>query len=313
MPPPGQTQRATSKYIVFENFEKMNTQSVRQALSEKELAWLENLQPIAPNNLTTVPGPSPALTSISGTIVSEYFASINSVDYIMSFTSDGSLWATNIASAVSSRIAGPSAFTDPDLTTWQSNYVLINDPTSSYSAWNGTIFVKQGGVSPVITVTNAGTGYTSVPTVSITGGSGTGATAVATIQTPSVNAVNVVNGGTGYSATPPTVVFSGGGGTGAAATAHADPQGLTSVTITNAGEWDSPDSGAAPILSASVSGGGGSGATLQAIQGKSSDNGTFSFWQVAALNILTAGSNYTSAPTISFSISFPGGGGIIHN
>ena len=57
LPQPGGDQRSQSKFIVFENFEKMNTQSIRQSLSEKELAWLENLQPIAGNNLTTVPAP----------------------------------------------------------------------------------------------------------------------------------------------------------------------------------------------------------------------------------------------------------------
>jgi hypothetical protein len=311
MPGRGDTQRATSKYIIFENFEKMNTQSVRQALSEKELSWLENLQPIAPNNLTTVPGPSPSLTSISATIYAQYFANINNTDYIMSFTQDGSLWATNIATAASSLVAGPSAFTNPDLTTWESEYVLINDPTSSYAAWNGTVYVQQGGVSPVITITNAGTGYTSVPTVTITGGSGHGATAVATIQTPSVDAVNVINGGSGYSASAPSVVFSGGGGTGAAAFATADPQGITSTTVTNSGEYTSSDSQPAPTVAVILSGGGGSGASLTAAQFKTSDTGGISFWAISSVNIVSSGTGYSSPPSISFSITTPGGG-IIH-
>ena len=75
---PGQQQRAASKFIVFENFEKMNTQSVRQALSEKELAWLENLQPIAGNNLTTAPAPLPALTNLDNETIhrSQYYANL---------------------------------------------------------------------------------------------------------------------------------------------------------------------------------------------------------------------------------------------
>src|ERR1700678_662100 len=109
---PGQTQRNASKYIVFENFEKLNTQSIRQALSEKELAWLENLQPIAPNNLTTVPGPSISISSISETITAQYFANLGTVDYIISFTSAGSGWATNIATDVSVRFAPPTTFTN---------------------------------------------------------------------------------------------------------------------------------------------------------------------------------------------------------
>src|SRR6267142_5672866 len=142
MPPPGQAQRSAQKFIVFEQFEKMNTQSVRQALNEKELAWLENLQPIAGNNLTTVPGPTVALTSISETITSQFFANLGTVDYIISFTSVGGGWATNIATAVSTEFAPPGTFSNPDLTVWQSADVLINDPTSGYAVWNGTVFVR---------------------------------------------------------------------------------------------------------------------------------------------------------------------------
>lgn len=69
-----------------------------------------------------------------------------------------------------------------------------------------------------ITVANGGSAYTTEPTVTLTGGGGTGATAVATISEGVVTAVTVTAGGTGYTS-PPTVAFSGGGGTGATATA----------------------------------------------------------------------------------------------
>jgi hypothetical protein len=293
MPPPGQTQRAASKYIVFENFEKMNTQSVRQALSEKELAWLENLQPIAPNNLTTVPGTSPSLTSISETITAQYFANINNTDYIISFTSVGSGWDTILATGVSSRFAPPGSFTNPDMTTWESEFVLINDPTAGYSAWNGSIFIQKGGVSPVLTLTNSGTGYTSVPTVTISGGSGSGATAVATIQTPAVDAVNVTAGGSQYSLTT-TVIFAGGGGTGAAATANVDPRGLTSLTLTSGGTYISNQP---PFPTISFSGGGGSGASA-IVTSMGLGGGRFA---VTGIAITAIGSGYSSAPTVAIS------------
>jgi hypothetical protein len=296
MPPPGQAQRATSKFIVFEQFEKMNTQSVRQALSEKELAWLENLQPIAPNNLTTVPGPVAPLTTIVETIYRQFYANLGTVDYIISFTTVGSGWATNIATSVSTRFASPGTFTNPDMTVWESQDVLINDPTSGYAVWNGTVFVNNGGVSPVITLTNGGSGYTSAPTVTISGGSGTGATAVATIGTPQVNFVSVINGGSQYGPAP-GVVFTGGGGTGAAATAIIDPRGLTSATITNGGEYFTST---VPLVS--FSGGGGTGAALQAFMGFNSSTGRF---YVASLQFGAPGSNYSSAPTITISGGSP--------
>jgi hypothetical protein len=304
MPPPGQAQRAASKYIVFEQFEKLNTQSVRQALSEKELAWLENLQPISGNNLTTVAAPGTSLTSISETIVSQFYANIGTVDYIVSFTSAGSGWATNIATAVSTRFAPPGTFTNPDMTVWQSQVILINDPTAGYSAWNGTVFVRKGGVSPVLNLLTAGTNYTSAPTVTISGGSGTGATATATIGTPAVVAVNVINGGSQYGPAP-LVVFAGGGGTGAAATAAIDPRGLTSLTLTNSGKYI-VSAGPTNII---FTGGGGSGAAGAIFLGF--PGGAFA--EVVSVAIQAAGSGYTSAPTVTITggTIFPGPTGAV--
>jgi hypothetical protein len=291
MPAPGQAQRASSKFIVFEQFEKMNTQSVRQALSEKELAWLENLQPIAGNNLTTVPAPLPALTSIAETITAQYYANLGTVDYIISFTSVGSGWATNIATAVSTRFAPPGTFTNPDMTVWQSQYVLINDPTAGYCFWNGTLFTRQGGVSPNIILTAPGTGYTSAPTVAITGGSGSGATAVATIGTPAVIAVNVIAGGSQYGPAP-AVVFSGGGGTGAAATANIDPRAVTTLTLTSGGKYGFNT----PFPNIGFSGGGGTGAAAVVTSMTLISGG----YAVTGISLTSVGSGYTSAPTITF-------------
>jgi hyaluronate lyase len=67
-----------------------------------------------------------------------------------------------------------------------------------------------------IKVTSGGSGYTSVPTVQITGGGGSGATATATVAAERVSAIAVTSGGSGYTTTP-TVTITGGGGTGATA------------------------------------------------------------------------------------------------
>jgi len=101
------------------------------------------------------------------------------------------------------------------------------DPT--IAGYAGLHALLQGcGKIPVVaatqsvvsfTITNAGSGYTSAPTVAITSGGGTGATAVAVINSAGlVVAVIITNPGSGYT-TDPTVGFSGGGGSAAAATA----------------------------------------------------------------------------------------------
>lgn len=68
-------------------------------------------------------------------------------------------------------------------------------------------------------VTSQGSNYATAPTVAITGGGGSGATAVAKIKRGKVIKVTITNTGTGYTSTP-TIGFSGGGGSGAAATAY---------------------------------------------------------------------------------------------
>ena len=89
-------------------------------------------------------------------------------------------------------------------------------------------YTRKGGeaVSPTVvasvTVTVGGSGYTSVPTVTIggvtSGGASAQATATAIVVGGVVTRIDVVTNGVGYS-TVPDVVFSGGGGTLAAATA----------------------------------------------------------------------------------------------
>jgi len=71
-----------------------------------------------------------------------------------------------------------------------------------------------------IAVNNPGSGYTSDPVVTITGGGGTGATAAATIDpgTGTVAAIEILTTGSGYTAVP-TITITGGGGSGATATA----------------------------------------------------------------------------------------------
>ncbi len=63
------------------------------------------------------------------------------------------------------------------------------------------------GVITAIPVVDGAGGYLSVPTVTITGGGGTGATATATLTNGVVTAITVTNGGIGYN-TAPTITIS---------------------------------------------------------------------------------------------------------
>ncbi len=74
-----------------------------------------------------------------------------------------------------------------------------------------------GGSILSVNVTAGGTGYTTPPSVSFTGGVGTGAAGTATVVNGIVTAVTVTSGGSAYTSAP-VVSFAGGGGTGATAT-----------------------------------------------------------------------------------------------
>jgi hypothetical protein len=295
---PGGEQRDQTKFIVFENFEKMNTQSIRQSLSEKELAWLENLQPIAGNNLTTVPAPAAvALATISENISTMFYAALLGVDYFVAFTTAGSGYLINIATGAVGQFAPDGTFSaQPDVTTWQASRLLIADSKAGYSTFDGTIFVGQGGVSPNITVTNGGSGYGVAPSVTISGGSGTGATAHAVIQNGSVIQVVLDNPGHGYQVGDVlTVTF--GTGTGSGATAHVTMTNFSvvSVQILSGGVFTTPSG---TNLTLSFSGGGGTGARGYAVTASISGG---SARHVIGVVVTSPGSGYTSPPTVSLS------------
>jgi hypothetical protein len=149
---------------------------------------------------------------------------------------------------------------------------------------SGAIAIVSDGVVNTIAVNSTGSGYTSPPTVTITGGGGSGATATAVVISNQVSAINVTNGGSGYTSDP-TVTLSGGGGSGASATATVAPSGqnVSSILVTNGGS----NYQAAPIIQ--ITGGGGNGATAQ---------GVVSGGVLTSIQVITGGTGYTSLPTV---------------
>jgi hypothetical protein len=142
-----------------------------------------------------------------------------------------------------------------------------------------------------------------VPTVTIAGGGGSNATAIAgviTFATGTASAV-VVSGGTGYTNSANTVIsFSGGGGSGAAGTAVLRGGQIIEVIITNPGSGYTN----AANLVVTASGGGGSGAKLKGIVNKDVNVGIASFsgrvWIAAGRTIYySAANSYTDFTSVS--------------
>ncbi len=187
--------------------------------------------------------------------------------------------------------AGPWTYISSTLTTVASGGTAVLD----IPAQVGYNFIQAslaGSVSNVAVV-NGGTGYTSAPTVSFTGGSGTGATATASIYaTSSVASATVTAGGTLYTS-PPSVTFSAPpSGVTATGVAVVSGGAVTAVTIVN------PGSGYVAAPSISFSGGGGSGAAATAVL-------TTASGPVVDVVVTAGGSGYVSDPTVVFT----GGGG----
>lgn len=140
-----------------------------------------------------------------------------------------------------------------------------------------------GAVVSGITVTNPGSGYTSAPAVTITGTSFTPASAVAVMA---VGGITAPAGGTGSNyIVGDRVTFTGGGGAGASGTVAtvSSTGGILTVTETNAG------SGYTSAPTAVV---GGTGAVLTPVL---STTGT-----VGSVTVTTPGSGYVVGDVVTF-------------
>ena len=120
--------------------------------------------------------------------------------------------------------------------THTSGDVAVGQITWQYEGTPAEATVTVKGSVTAINVTNGGSGYTTEPIVSITGGGATSdnqASGSAVITSGIVTGINVVSGGSGYTSVP-TITITGGNGSGATATATCRGP-VDAINITNAG------------------------------------------------------------------------------
>jgi len=149
--------------------------------------------------------------------------------------------------------------------------VTISAPNDANGTQANAVATVLSGVVQTVSLNDGGSGYLaiSVPPITISGGGGSNATAIAiagviTFATGTASAA-VVSGGTGYTNAANTVItFSGGGGSGAAGTAVLKGGQIITIVITNPGSGYTN----AANLVVTASGGGGSGAKLKGIVNK---------------------------------------------
>ncbi|MGO9272915.1 MAG: choice-of-anchor D domain-containing protein, partial [Terriglobia bacterium] len=137
-------------------------------------------------------------------------------------------------------------------------------------------------------VTSLGSGYTSAPSCTLSGGSGTGAACSANI-TGVVSSVGLMNGGSGYTTYPISCSLTGGGGTGASCEVYICTNNQACyLSLSSFG------SGYTSAPTCTISGGGGQGATCSATEVPG-----------ITVSLTAAGSGYTTIPQCVLS----GGGG----
>jgi hypothetical protein len=147
--------------LIFEEFEGMNTATLRPGVDDKQGAWFDGWMPLARRNLRTMYGLSTALYAAVGTGVAFFdFANIGTTPYAIVFLNNGAIIAVNTSTGTATTIAGAGRILNPSqlsvgVAQYGSKYVLIvSQQTNGYFIWDGTTFYVPGGPLP------PGTSYT---------------------------------------------------------------------------------------------------------------------------------------------------------
>lgn len=178
-------------------------------------------------------------------------------------------------------------------TLWQNMVSAVNLGQSGIRGPSQLAVASLGSGVSGGTVTAAGS-YATLPTLPITGGGGTGATA--TLNMKAVSAT-VVAGGSGYNVGD-TITLAGGTNTTPVilTVATVSTGAVATVTVTQAGNYSALP--ASPVAQGSTSGS-GTGATFTVL------------WGVLSVKMTASGSGYTSTPTGTVTGGGGTGGGVV--
>jgi hypothetical protein len=298
-------------YQVIKAFKGLNTKANRTAIGEDEFSWLENAQPVGNSNLRVIPVQSVVKSgggnvTFSSNTLHLSSANLDVRDFILHFGVDGSAQYYNVTNNSTGNIAAPGYFSGTGIQTCQynNNKVFILDQKNGLFLWDGNVTLTVGSVG-LVAISNIGSGYTSAPTVTISGPDEVGgeqATATCSIGVSgsgnAITSVSLTNAGSGYTnAANLTVTFRGGGGSGAAALAQIATfkQGTVAIAVTNSGNGYT--NGTLPVT---VSGGGGTGAAGTAIVRNNA---------VQVVVMTNYGQNYTNNANATATIVGGGGSG----
>lgn len=285
--PPGTTP------LIFDKFTTLNTKASRNGIKDEEMFWCDGFMPLGPNNLRTLPDiGAPIYTATGGkTVVWYNFGNLSFTPYCIVLLSDGSIIAVNTNTFAVSTVLAAGSVTSPSIfnigmTQWGQQYIIIVvGQNNGFYIWDGANTFKQGTVGPDVTLYSGGAGYSSQPTITALGGSGTGATFTASFANGYITGVTTTNPGTGYLSSDQIILdFTGGGSAGTSAVLKPLVAGgtVTSVSIVSGGRGYSTPSGT--VLDST-----GIGAAISLVATGGS---------ITSVSISTGGAGYSSNPVV---------------
>jgi hypothetical protein len=288
-------------------FAGMNQQDARTALEDQEFFWIENFLLTGKASFRTLWDKGAALYVSPQNLTIVYFSwfNIGPVYYVAVFLSDGTAVQVQQSNgAVTTISSSPGTFYNggqlPFGCQSGAQYLLIcnNLTPNDYWIWDGSVLYQSGSIAPtgIDTITDGGSGYTSVPSYTVYGGSGSGVVLTPVINEGAVVRLTVDNPGSGY--LPGEIVqvaFSGGGSdTTPILEAVLSSGVIQSIVLISGGSGYTNGT-----FALGFSGGGGTGAAATF---------TVTAGVVTAIDLTSGGSGYTSSPTLSFAASSGGTG-----
>lgn len=216
------------QYHVSKAFKALNTKAHRTAIEEDEFSMLLNAQPIGPGNMRIIPSYKTSLTNTGANVVTlGNISSMTSVEikantYIATFQDNGAsqIYDVNFGNLITIAANGTFSTSNVTATQFNNDYMVMGDPTKGLFVYDGNVTVQMGS-GGAIGMIATGSGYTSVPAVSVSApdqAGGIQATAQAVLTGNVVSEVIWTQPGTGYTK-PPVLTIIGGGGNNANAVA----------------------------------------------------------------------------------------------
>ena len=288
-------------------FSGMNRQNSRTALEDQEFSWIENFLLTGKASFRTLWDIGTSLyTAPQGkTVIWFAWFNIGPTYYVAIFLNDGTAVQVQQSNGAVTAISSmPGTFYNggqlPFACQSGAQYLLIcnNLTPNDYWIWDGTTLYQAGTIGPagVGTIIDGGSGYTSVPSYTVYGGSGSGVVLTPVINEGAVVQLTVDNPGVGY--LPGEIVqvaFSGGGSdTTPILEAVLSSGVIQSIVLISGGSGYTNGT-----FALGISGGGGSGAAATFVVAGGI---------VTSISLTSGGSGYTASPILSFAASAGGTG-----